>query len=65
MPTALSPAACLPGCRWVDNEGDYDQFKLPSERTDEIVKEDVLLMKVRGAALRCAGLQPSLRAVPC
>ncbi|GAB4819835.1 hypothetical protein N2152v2_006881 [Parachlorella kessleri] len=32
--------------KWVDNEGPYDQLRMTSERTDQIVKENVLLMKV-------------------
>jgi hypothetical protein len=46
LPLPFLPG-CLAGCRWVDNEGDYDQLMVASERVDMVVKEDVLLMKVR------------------
>ncbi len=32
-------------CRGVDNEGDYEIIKALGERVDEVVQEDVMLLK--------------------
>ena len=42
--------------RSVNTEADLDSLMVPAERIDAVVKEDVLLMKVRAAA----GVQPYL-----
>ena len=33
-------------CRSIDNEGDYEKVMAVGERVDEVVQEDVILMKM-------------------
>ena len=51
----LPPAAGAAPCRAIANDGDYDKFTRKVERVDEVVKEDVLIMKVRLSGLQMAG----------
>ena len=36
----------MPGCRAIDNKGEYEHLAVTGERVDSIVQEDVLLMKL-------------------
>jgi hypothetical protein len=46
LPVLSVPASCNCGhCRSVDNQGDYEIVKAMGERVDEVVGEDVLLLK--------------------
>ena len=40
------PSLLCTACRAIDNKGYYDQISRTVERVDEVVKEDVLVMKV-------------------
>lgn len=48
-------------CRGVDNHGDYEVVQALGERVDNLVKEDVLLLKVDVEGLEPAVLHSATR----